>query len=96
MLLGIERHDDAAKLDQLRQQVSSTGKASDVRVAEARQYINRQIADPLDFDDNIALARLDEKISVLQEERQHYESVLGKLLPAAESDDKPLTAEFTR
>ena len=79
---------------ELRQRVSSTGKASDERVAEARQYINRQIADPLDFDDNIALARLDDKDRVLQEERQHYEAVLGKLLTAAEAGDKPRTGEL--
>src|SRR6516164_2818043 len=94
LLALVDRGDDAAKLDQLRQQVLSTGKTSDERVADARQYINRQIADPLDFDDNIALARLDEKIAVLQEERQHYEAVLGKLLTAAEAGDKPLTAEL--
>src|SRR5262249_57206310 len=87
LLLAIERQDDAAKLDQLRQQVSSTRKTSDERVADARQYINRQIADPLDFDDNITLARLDEKIAVLREERQHYEAAHGKLLTAPESGD---------
>ena len=52
------------------------------------EHINEQIADPLDFDDNIALARLDVRIEALQEERQRYESVLGKLLAAAEADNK--------
>src|SRR5215472_7423681 len=94
LLLAIERGDDGAKLDQLRQQVADTGKRSDKRLTDARQYINRQIADPLDFDDNITLARLDEKIAVLEEERQHYESVLSKLLTAAESGDKPLSGEL--
>ena len=93
LLALVDRGDDAAKLDQLRQQVSSTGKTSGERVADARQYINRQIADPLDFDDNIALARLDEKIAVLQEERQHYEAVLGRLLTAADSGDKPVAID---
>ena len=93
-LLAIERRDDAAKLDQLRQQVASTGKTSDQQIAGARQYINRQIADPLDFDDTIVLARLDEKIEALQEERQRYEGVLGKLLVAAEAGDKPQTGEL--
>ena len=94
LLLAIERRDDAAKLDQLRQQVADTGKRSDERIADARQYINRQIADPLDFDDNIALARLDDKIEALQEQRQRYESVLGKLVTAAEASDKPLTGQL--
>jgi adenylate cyclase len=95
LLLAIaERGDNAAKLDELRQQVTSTGKASDGEITDARQHINRQIADPLDFDDNIALARLDEKIEALQEERQRYESVLGKLLTAAEEGNKPQATEL--
>jgi class 3 adenylate cyclase len=95
LLLAIaDPGDNAAKLDELRQRVASTGKASDEEIASARQYINRQIADPLDFDDNIALARLDEKIATLQEERQRYEAVLGKLLPAAEAGNKPQAGEL--
>jgi adenylate cyclase len=95
LLLAIaDRDDNAAKIDDLRQRVVSTGKASDDRITAARQYINRQIADPLDFDDNLALARLDEEIGALQEERQRYEAVLGKLLTAAESGNKPQASEL--
>ena len=95
LLLALaEGGDNAAKLDDLRQRVTSTGTASDERIADARQYINRQIADPLDFDDNIALARLDDKIEALQEKRQRYEAILGKLLAAAEAGNKPLTGEL--
>src|SRR5215472_5412327 len=95
LLLRIaEPGDNAARLDQLRQLVASTGKTSDERIADSRRYINRQIADPLDFDDNIALARLDDKIENLQEQRQHYEAVLGKLLAAAEAGNKPVAGEL--
>ena len=95
LLLAIaEPGDNAAKLDQLRQQVATTAKTSDERTADARRYINRQIADPLDFDDNIALARLDDKIEDLQEERRRYEGVLGKLLGAAEAGNKPVAGEL--
>src|SRR6516164_4639302 len=94
LLLAIQRRDDAVKLDQLRQQVAATGKTRDERVADARQYINRQIADPLDFDDNIALARLDDKIEDLQDERQRYEGILRKLLAAAETGNKPVAGEL--
>jgi class 3 adenylate cyclase len=95
LLLAIaEPGDNAAKLDQLRQQVATTAKTSDERTADARRYINRQIADPLDFDDNIALARLDDKIEDLQEERRRYEGVLGKLLGAAEAGNKPVANEL--
>ena len=93
LLLAIaERGDNAAKLDDLRQQVASTGKASDEDIANARQHINRQIADPLDFDDNIALARLDDKIEALQGERQRL-AVLANLL-AATSADHPQASEL--
>ena len=95
LLLAVaEPGDNAAKIDELRQQVTNTGKASDEQIANARQHINRQIADPLDFDDNIALARLDEKIAALQEERQRYESVLGKLLVAAGAGNQPQATEL--
>jgi class 3 adenylate cyclase len=83
-----ERSDKAPKLDDLRQRIANAGKASDQQIAAARRHINEQIADPLDFDDNIALARLDVRIESLQEERRRYESVLAKLLAAAESDNK--------
>ena len=89
-----EPGNNAAKIDELRQRLASAAKASDDDIARARGRINRQIADPLDFDDNIALARLDDRIEALQEERGRYEGVLGKLLAAAAVGDKSKTAEL--
>jgi adenylate cyclase len=95
LLLAIaENGDNAAKRTDLGQKVVSSGKASDERIADAREYINRQIADPLDFDDNIALARLDDKIEDLQHERLRYEKILGKLLTTAEAGNKPVASEL--
>jgi class 3 adenylate cyclase len=94
LLLAIEQRDSPTKLDQLREAVAGAGKASDTDLAEARLLINRQIDDPLDFDDNIALARLDDRVEVLQEERGHYEAVFDKLLVAAKADDKTETARL--
>jgi class 3 adenylate cyclase len=95
LLLAIaERPDNAPKVDDLRQRTANAGKASDDEIAAARQHINEQIADPLDFDDNIALARLDAKIEALQEERRRYEAVLAKLLAAAEVGNKAQTGEL--
>jgi HAMP domain-containing protein len=95
LMLAIgEQGDNRAKVDDLRQRVANSGKASDEEIANAREYINRQIADTLDFDDNIALARLDDKIEGLQEERQRYEAVLAKLLAAAETGNKPQAGEL--
>ena len=88
LLLAIAERRDSTKLDDLRQRIANAGKDSDEQIAAARQHINEQIADPLDFDDNIALARLDVRIESLQEERRHYESVLAKVLAAAEVDNK--------
>src|ERR1700757_684013 len=88
--------ENALKVEDLRQRIATTGKASDEEVAAARQHINEQIADPLDFDDNIALARLDVRIESLQEERRRYEAVLSKLLAAAEVGNKVLATELLR
>ncbi|MFL5266081.1 MAG: adenylate/guanylate cyclase domain-containing protein, partial [Stellaceae bacterium] len=94
ILATAEPGGDEAKLDDLRQRVASVGKASDEMIADARRYINQQIADPLDFDDNIALARLDDKIEALQQERRRYEAVLVKLLAAAKADRKERANEL--
>jgi adenylate cyclase len=94
LLATAERPENTAKVDDLRQRLANAGKVSDEQIAAARQHINEQIADPLDFDDNIALARLDVRLEALQEERQRYEAMLGKLLAAAVADDKVLTTEL--
>src|SRR6266404_5808564 len=94
LLLAAEQTDDAAKVDNLRQRVAEAGKASDELIASARGHINDQIADPLDFDDNVALARLDVRIDSLQEERRRYESVLSKLLAATEAHRQAQVSEL--
>src|SRR5262249_10235969 len=85
LLAIVGQSDDAAKLGDLRQRVASAGRMSDELINTARRHINDQIADPLDFDDNVALARLDGKIESLQEERRRYETVVTKVLAAIES-----------
>ncbi len=94
ILASAERPRDGAKMDDLRQRIANMGKASDEQIAAARRHINEQIADPLDFDDNVALARLDVRIEALQEQRRRYESVLAKLLAAADLDDQARTSEL--
>ena len=95
LLLALaEQTHDAPKVDNLRQRVASTGKASGEQIANARRHINEQIADPLDFNDNVALARLDERTESLQEERRRYETVLAKLLSATEADNKAQASEL--
>src|SRR5207244_1636315 len=66
----------------------------DEQIANARRHINEQIADPLDFNDNVALARLDERIESLQEERRRYETILAKLLSATEADNKAQASQL--
>jgi class 3 adenylate cyclase len=78
---------DDAKIADLRAKVTAAGTASDNDLAEARHHINEQIADPLDFDDNVALARLDTKIEFLQGDRKHYEEVYDTLLSDEASAD---------
>jgi class 3 adenylate cyclase len=94
LLLAAEQTEDAAKVDDLRQRVAEAGKASDELIASARGHINDQIADPLDFDDNVALARLDVRIEALQEERRRYEAVVSKLLAATEAHRQAQVGEL--
>ena len=69
LLALAEPTDNAPKVEDLHQRIATAGKASDEEVAAARQHINEQIADPLDFDDNVALARLDVRIWRLASDR---------------------------
>jgi class 3 adenylate cyclase len=88
LLLALSgRADGAETTDELRRRVSAAGKASNEEIAAARRHINEQIADPLDFDDNIALARLDERIAELQDGRRRYEALLAELLVAVAGND---------
>ena len=63
---------DQAKIDNLTERVAAAAKASDDALAQSRVHINEQIADPLDFHDNVALARLDTRIEFIQEIRKRY------------------------
>jgi adenylate cyclase len=74
---------DETKIADLRARVEAAGKASDEDLTDARGRINEQIADPLDFGDNIELARLDTRVEFLQEQRQKYEAVFARLRSAA-------------
>ena len=95
LLMAItELPDNAPKLNELRQRIAKASKASDEQIAAARQHINEQVGDRLNFNDNVALARLDVRIESLQEERQHYEAVLAKLLAAAEIDNKAQASQL--
>jgi len=94
LLLVIEGQDPTTNLDALRQAVANSGKASDQDIADARLYINRQINDLLDFDDDIALARLDDQIAALQEERGHYKAMLTQMIATAKAHNESQTAKL--
>jgi len=89
-----ESPDSASELNDLRQRIANASKATDEQIAAARQHINAQIAEPLNFNDTISLARLDARIGSLQEERQQYEAVLAKLLTAAQINDKAQASQL--
>ena len=74
--------DDAAIAD-LEQRIAAAAEAGDGDLAEARRQINAQINDALDFDDNVALARLDTRLEHLQGARQDYEARLARLVAAS-------------
>ena len=84
LLLALDPHEAAGpeKIAELRQRIDEAAKDSDESLVAARKSINEQITDPLDFDDNVALARLDTKVEFLQEARRGYEELLGKIRTA--------------
>src|SRR5438876_7568934 len=53
---------DPAEVEDLRRRIRTAADASDEELAEARQRLNEVIPEPIDFDDNVALARLDTHI----------------------------------
>src|ERR1700704_1475044 len=75
VLLAFDQGETAtgAKVPALLQRVAVAAKASDDELAEARRLINALIAQPSEFHDHVALARLDTRVEFLQEERRHYE-----------------------
>lgn len=76
---------DDGKLADLRQRAERASKSSDEELVAARRHINEQIADPLDFNDNVELARLDTRIEFVQQMRQQYEGVHVQLLTDADA-----------
>src|SRR5206468_2331998 len=89
---------DSTKIEDLRQRTRTSAEASDKELAEARERLNELIPDPIDFDDTVALARLDTHIEFLQEERHRYEAILAQLLEVAaagqRSDENRILAEL--
>src|SRR5437764_4843984 len=60
---------DSTKIEDLRQRTRTSAEASDKELAEARERLNElMIPDPIDFDDTVALARLDTHIEFLPED----------------------------
>ena len=78
---------DQAKIADLRRRVADAGTASDAELVQARRYINEQISDSLDFDDDIALARLDTRLEFIQHDRDKYEQIYAKLLSFEQAGD---------
>ena len=73
---------NGVKIVDLRERASMAATESDQHLAEARRHINEQIDHPLDFDDDIQLARLETRVGFIQEVRQQYEDVRAKLINA--------------
>jgi adenylate cyclase len=72
----------AENLAELGRRLAEAVKGSDDSLAAARKSINEQITDDLDFDDSVALARLDTHVEFLQQARQKYESLVGRIRAA--------------
>jgi class 3 adenylate cyclase len=100
LLLALDPREAAApqQVAELQQRIDKAGRESDESLVAARKSINEQITDWLNFDDNVALARLDTKVEFLQEERQKYEELIGKIHSAFQAgkldDSKQMLGEL--
>ncbi len=86
LLAAIDNGEEAyaKEILELRPRIAAASKAADEELVAARKSINEQINDDLNFDDNIALARLDTRAEFLQEERKYFEELRAKLMVAIE------------
>ncbi len=92
MLALAENPRSETKIAELHRRVADAAADSDAGIAETRRLINRQIANALSVDDDVALGRLDTLIGFLQEERRKYEQVFAKLIDAAQNRDANATS----
>jgi hypothetical protein len=83
------RDDQAVAM--LRERMNEAKDAVDAELIEARQHINEQITDPLNFNDVVALTRADMKIEFLQDARKDDEAILARLVTAADAGDHAAT-----
>jgi class 3 adenylate cyclase len=67
---------DATTTGTIRSEIAEQDQILDTGLAEARRLINEQIANPLGFDDDIALARLDTRLEFLQADRAIYHRLM--------------------
>jgi class 3 adenylate cyclase len=76
---------DTPHIAELQKRIDEAARNSDDNIVAARKTINEQITDALDFDDNVALARLDTKVEFLQEKRRNYEAFVASIRSAFEA-----------
>jgi hypothetical protein len=76
---------DAQHIAELGARIDAAARAANKSLVAARNTINEQITDWLDFDDSVALARLDTKVEFLQEKRRDYEAFIAKVHAALEA-----------
>jgi adenylate cyclase len=87
LLLGLDPKEGLTEqqIAALRQRIDEAVQKSDAALVAARKSINEQINDDLDFDDNVALARLDTRVEFLQEARRRYEEVRAQIRAAVDA-----------
>lgn len=90
LLLALDPHesDSREEAQDLQRNVAAAAAEADAALAAARKTINEQIVDLLDFDDNVALARLDTRVEFLQDQRRSYETLLARVRAHFESGQR--------
>ncbi len=84
---------DTQTIERRRVNAESSAREHDQQMARARSEVGERLASPTDFDDTIALARLDELLEVMIEERQKYQQRAGQIIAALGAGDLTLAGE---
>jgi class 3 adenylate cyclase len=85
--------DDKKTIEQRRTEAETAAREHDRQMALARSELGERLASPTDFDDSVALARLDELIEIMIEERQKYQSRAGQIVAALNDGNLALAGE---
>lgn len=87
IILYLESPIDKASIEQNLQLFKEKGRQTDLELSAARKQLNERLTERAQFTDSVALARLDTRLELLMQDRQHYEAQAQSALAALARKD---------